>query len=155
MFFIRCYTIVVFGLTKIKNMNREKLVEQLIAIREQEKEIRKQLDAVDYEERFNNAKQYEGRYFKEVNDHHKESVRCLFVYATDIENCNPMALCVSYWVGNETSYFEIEYYGHFHPKKWDDDIDKWIEISKEEYQQHYEEAQRRISFAVSTKNNVV
>ena len=33
-------------------MSREKLVEQLIAIRLQEKEIRKQLDLVDYEEKF-------------------------------------------------------------------------------------------------------
>jgi len=139
----------------MKPLNREKLVKQLIAIREQEKEIRKQLDAVDYEERFNDAKQYEGRYFKEVNDYHKERVRCLFVYSTDKERCEPMALCVGYWIGNETSYFEIEYYGHFYPKKWDDDIDKWVEIRKEEYQQHYEEVQKRIFSAVSTKNNIV
>ena len=53
-------------------MSREKLVEQLIAIRLQEKEIRKQLDLVDYEEKFNDAKQYEGKYFKESNEHHEE-----------------------------------------------------------------------------------
>ncbi len=137
----------------IKIMDKEKLVQQLIAIREQEKELRKQLDAVDYDERFKDAKQYEGRYFKEVNDHHKESVRCLFIYDTDKESCRPMALCVSYWIGNETAYFEIGYYGHFHPKQWEDDVDKWVEVSKEEFEHHYEEVQKRISFSVSTKNN--
>jgi hypothetical protein len=135
-------------------MSREKLVEQLKAIREQEKEIRKQLDAVDYEEKFNDAKQYEGRYFKEANDHHKGSIRCLFVYATEKTNCTPMSLCVSYWEENETSYFDIEYYGHFHPRNWDGDVDKWVEIDKDEYLRHYNEVQKRISMAVASSSCV-
>lgn len=61
-----------------------------------------------------------------------------------------MSLSISYWKDNETAYYTIEYYNHFHPKKWDDDIDKWIEITKEEYQLHYDEVQKRISFALST-----
>ena len=101
-------------------MSREKLVEQLIAIRSQEKEIRKQLDLVDYEEKFNDAKQYEGKYFKESNEHHEECVRCVFVYSVDKTNCTPVSLCVNYWIGQET-HFEIEYYGHFHPRNWDEE----------------------------------
>lgn len=128
-------------------MIREKLVEQLKAIREQEKEIRKQLDEVDYEEKLNDAQQYEGRYFKEAKDHHKGSIRCLFVYATEKTNCTPMSLCVSYWEESETSYFDIEYYGHFN---WGGDDDKWVEIDKDEYLRHYNEVQKRISMAVAS-----
>lgn len=131
-------------------MNREKLVEKLINIKKQAEKIRKQLDNIDYEERFNIAKQYEGRYFKEVDNYHNGYIRCLFVYSTDKEQCNPMSLSISYWKDNETAYYTIEYYNHFHPKKWDDDIDKWIEITKEEYQLHYDEVQKRISFVLST-----
>jgi hypothetical protein len=128
-------------------MSRAKLVEQLTALKEQEKEIRKQLDLVDYEEKFNDAKQYEGRYFKEANEHHEGCVRCVFVYAVDKTNCTPMSLCVNYWIGQET-HFEIEYYGHFHPRNWDEE-DKWVEIDRNEFLQHFNEAQRLISLAVT------
>jgi hypothetical protein len=128
-------------------MSREKLVEQLIAIRAEEKEIRKQLDLVDYEEKFNDAKQYEGKYFKEVNEHHEGCVRCVFVYAVDKTNCTPVSLYVNYWIGQET-HFEIEYYGLFHPRNLDEE-DKWVEIDRNEFLQHFNEAQRLISLAVS------
>ena len=128
-------------------MSRAKLVEQLTALKEQEKEIRKQLDLVDYEEKFNDAKQYEGRYFKEANEHHEGCVRCVFVYAVDKTNCTPMSLCVNYWIGQET-YFEIEYYGQFHPRNWDEE-DNWVEIDRNEFLQHFNEAQRLISLAVT------
>jgi hypothetical protein len=132
-------------------MNREKLLEQLTSIRKQEEEISKQIDAIDYEERLNDAKQYEGRYFKDVSTNNKEYIRCLFVYGTDEKNCTPNSLCVNYWENNEEYHFKIEDYDYFRPKHFDEDIDKWIEISKEEFQQHYNEVQRRISSVVSKK----
>lgn len=135
-------------------MDRKELVEKLNAIREEEKQIREQIDIIDYQNKFNDAKQYEGKYFKEVNPYHNNNVRCLFIYGTDKDRCEPMALSISYWIDNETSYFDIQYYPHFHPKKWnDDDDDKWIEISEDEYIQHYNEVQKRIVFAVSAKTN--
>jgi len=67
-----------------------------------------------------------------------------------------MMLRLGYWEGNETSHFDIEYYGYFNPKKWDDDIEEeWFEITKDEYMQHYAEVQKRISLAVSAKNNMI
>jgi len=84
------------------------------------------------------------------------SVTKLFVYSTDEERCEPMMLRLGYWEGNETSHFDIEYYGYFNPKKWDDDIEEeWFEITKDEYMQHYAEVQKRISLAVSAKNNMI
>ena len=76
-------------------------------------------------------------------------VRCVFVYAVDKTNCTPVSLCVNYWIGQET-HFEIEYYGHFHPRNWDEE-DKWVEIDRNEFLQHFNEAQRLISLAVSLK----
>lgn len=131
-------------------MSREKLVEELIALQEQEKEIRKQLDALDYEERFNDAKQYEGRYFREVN-RSKEYIRCVHVYGTCKERCEPLSLLVSYWNEEGINSYQIESYNHFYPKKWGDETDVWEEITEEEYHQHYEEVQKRITLAVSIK----
>ena len=132
-------------------MERKKLVEQLMQLQEQEKQIREQLNSMDYDQRFADAKQYEGRYFKENEEYHKECIRCLYVYSTDKVNCTPMSLCISYWLDNEDSYFTIDFYSLFYPKKWvDDDGDKWIEISKEEYMEHYEQVQRRIVKAIKT-----
>ena len=130
---------------------REKLKEKLTAIKKQEEEVRKQIEELDYNEKLKDASQYEGKYFKEVDKHNKENkyVRCLFIYSTDKERCEPMSLLIGYWKDNDKSYFNIEYYGHFHPGKWDDDDrEKWIEISKEEYTQHYNEVQKRISLCI-------
>jgi len=128
-------------------MNREELVKKLIDIEYQSKEIRKQLDHFDYLEKYNNAKVYEGKYFKEVNESHPSSIRTIFVYGID-KDCNPMSLCVSYFIG-ETTHFEIEYYGHFHPKKWNDSED-WIEITEEEWRGHYNEVQKIINSVLTT-----
>jgi hypothetical protein len=128
-------------------MNREELVKKLIDIEDQSKEIRKQLDHFDYLEKYNNAKVYEGKYFKEVNESHPSSIRTIFVYGID-KDCNPMSLCVSYFIGEKT-HFEIEYYGHFHPKKWNDSED-WIEITEEEWRGHYNEVQKIINSVLTT-----
>ena len=100
-----------------------------------------------YLEKYNNAKVYEGKYFKEVNESHPSSIRTIFVYGID-KDCNPMSLCVSYFIGEKT-HFEIEYYGHFHPKKWNDSED-WIEITEEEWRGHYNEVQKIINSVLTT-----
>lgn len=135
----------------MKNLKRDKLVLKILSLRKKEEEIRKQLDEIDYKEKFNDANQYEGKYFKEKTKYHDENVRCLFVYSINNETCEPMALCINYWVNNKTSYFGIDYHGHFHPKKWVDDEEKWEEISKDEYMKHYDEVQLRISLALNKK----
>ena len=96
------------------------------------------------------AKQYEGKYFKEIDDTYTEHIKCLFVYSTDKENCNPMALSIYYWENNNTSHFGIAYEYQFNPKKWGDG-DKWKEISYEEYIQHYNEVQSRIQTTTPIK----
>ncbi len=120
-------------------MNRDKLIEELMLIREQENKIKNQLNILDYEERLKNAKLYEGRYFKEI-DNTSEYVRCLFVYSVDVVSCQFMSICINYYTNIETTYFGIEYYNHFNPSDTD-----WVEIPKEEFLEHYNEVQRRIS----------
>ena len=132
-------------------MDREELVDKLNAIRKQENEIRKQLNELDYEKNLNNLRKYEGKYYKEL-DNYESSVSCLFVYGID-ENCRLMALNISYWKDNEKSFFEISYYSHFNIE--DDEVKcRWIEITKEEYMEHYQEVVKRISFALSVKTDL-
>ena len=128
---------------------RDDLVSKLIDLREQEKTLRKQLDDLDYEDRFDRAKKYEGRYFIENNERTPGYIRCVFVHNTNSESCNPMCILVSYWEPNMDEYFEIESYHHFYPEKWEEE--KWNEIEKEEFLNHYNEVQRRIELAVSRK----
>jgi hypothetical protein len=129
---------------------RDDLVSKLIDVREQEKTLRKQLDDLDQEDRFARAKKYEGRYFLEKDEITPEYIRCVFVHNTNTESCNPMCILVSYWGPNMEEHFEIESYHHFYPEKWEEE-EKWNEIGKEEFLKHYNEVQRRIELAVSTK----
>lgn len=131
-------------------MNRDEIIEELDKIGKQEKELRGKLKTIDYERNLSNAKQYEGKYFKQADSYHEEHVRCLFVYGIDKENCNPECLSLSYWK-DKYSWFEIEYYHSFNPNRWDEDNTEWCEITKQEYDHHYEEVQKRISMAKTGK----
>lgn len=122
---------------------RQELVNQLTLINAQADSIRKQIDAIDHTERLAQAKQYEGKYYQQIDKHHPENIDCLFVYGTDVEKCEPKAIVVRYWTGKEDSYFSLEFSSLFHPKRYDEE-DKYIEITKEEFLKHYYAVQERI-----------
>jgi hypothetical protein len=128
---------------------RDDLVSKLIDLRNQEKAIRKELDSLDYDEKFSIAKKYEGKYFRDYDKRNKEYIRCIFVHDTNKESCDPMCILVTYYENVMDQYFQIESYSHFNPEKWEEHGDKWIEIKEEEYLKHYEEVQRRISLFVN------
>lgn len=130
---------------------RKELVAQLISLREAESEVRKKLEGLDYEQRFADAKQYCGKYYSEINSHHKKCVRCLFVYGIDKVNCTPESICINYWE-NQDTFFGIEHYSQLNPKKWDEDEDAWKEITKEEFDHHYSEVMKRVELAINSKN---
>jgi hypothetical protein len=56
-----------------------------------------------------------------------------------------MSLLINYWQDKEDSWFGLEYHSHFNPKRWAEDAEKWDEITKEEFLEHYEKVQRRIA----------
>lgn len=125
---------------------REEIVKRLEVIQEQESIVRDELKKHDHAERFAQANVYVGRYFKEPNIHHENCVRCIFAYGIYEASCEIRALCVSYWK-DQDHWFHIEYYNHFNPKQWDEE-EKWIEITKEEYMEHYAQAQKRVGLII-------
>lgn len=129
---------------KLEDMNREELVGKLIEIRNQEKEIRKELDKLDYEKRFEDSKKYLGKCYIEKTEIKSDYVRCIYVYSIDKDSCDTKSLCVHYYGDLNDSYFGIEYDSHFNPKKWGEE-DKWIEITKDDFMEHYNVIQSRIS----------
>ncbi len=131
-------------------MERKKLVDELQKLQAKEKEVQKQIDALDYEERFAEAKQYEGKYFMEIDPRNKGWIRCIFVYGIHETDCQPLAIGISYWQDRDT-HFKIEYESHFNPKKWGEE-DMWQEISKIEFDHHYSKALRRVEDAIAQKS---
>ncbi len=131
-------------------MERNTLIERLILLQEQESQVRKQLNALDYEDKIKHEKQYEGKYFKEVYQNDSEYVRCLFVHSTDINSCEPKSISV-YYYRDHNDHFQIEFYSLFDPKKYGEE-EKWIEIKKEEFDKHYWEVMKRINLAISDKS---
>lgn len=123
-------------------MERQKLVEELQALNKKKTEIHNQLDIIDYEKNLNAAKQYLGKCYLEA--YNGDCIRCLFVYGIDEKNCNILSLLVTYYP-IESQWFEIECYTLFNPNRYDEDGSKWNEITKDEFDQHYQEVQKRIT----------
>ena len=130
-------------------MNREDLIKQLNELKAKERSIRKDIEDLDYEERFEDAKTYEGRSFKEVDTLSRGNVTCIYVYDTCKVNCVPIAVRISYW--EETcDHFSIEYYGSFYPSKYGDS-EEWEEVDKKEFDIHYAKVQELVSKSVRNK----
>jgi hypothetical protein len=65
-------------------------------------------------------------------------------YGIDEKNCDILSLLVTYYP-IESQWFEIECYTLFNPNRYDEDGSKWNEITKDEFDQHYQEVQKRIT----------
>ncbi len=126
---------------------REEIVSRLRANQNQQQEIRKELDAIDYEERFAEANQYVGKFFREIYKTNDEYFRCFYVYDIDKVECRTKTLEISYYA-NQDEFYSIEYYNHFHPKNHDEE-DKYEVITEEEFKKHYNEILRRINTIMS------
>lgn len=135
-------------LIKYKMDKREEIVSRLNAIQEQEDVIRKELNAYDYENRFAKAGAYKGKYYQEKNKHHPNYIRCVFAYDVDEKSCELKSIEVSYWK-DQQDWYKLEFNNHFNPSQWAEDNEKWIEISKEEYLEHYAEVQKRIGTVIN------
>ena len=119
---------------------------KLLLVMEEEKQLRKQLDALDYYERLAAAAEYVGKYFMEANRFPDENIRCVYVYGTDPRSCETKSIQISYWK-DQNDYFEIQYSSLFDPKKWEEE-DKWEMITKSEFECHYYEVMKRINSAI-------
>jgi len=123
-------------------MNREQLVDQLNNLSKQQKEIRDQIDKLDYDERLSQASQFLDKYFIEV-DKNSDQVRCAYVYYVNLEDCQNQYLLITYYKDSET-FFSIEWINNFTLLNYKDEI-SWSEISKEEFLIHYNNVQNKIN----------
>ncbi len=132
----------------MESTKREEIVKRLNAIQKQENAVRKELESLDHKERLADATQYYGKYYKEnvVSKHNKKYFRCVFVYAVDKKACQPIAMEISYW-SDKDDWFSIQNYHHFRVRDYDDTEDKWVEITKTEFDKHYTEVRSRINKA--------
>ena len=128
---------------------REELVEQLTSIQKKEKEVRKKINSIDYENKLKEAEKNVGKYFIELTGS-DGYFRCAYVYGVDKVDCSPLVLDVHYWKDQEKGWFAIEFSSHFSVRNYDDSEDSWVEIDKETFSEHYEEVQRRISLAFNS-----
>lgn len=128
---------------------REELAKQLRDLNIKSLEIRKEINALDFEQKIKESEVYLNKYFLEickgVNDKY---IHIVFVYGID-ENCEPKSIRCSYLVDN-VDFFQLENSTTFNPKKWDDE-DNFIEISKEEFYKHYEIIKEKINSNLQNK----
>ncbi len=129
--------------------DRQTLVDALSKKLEEEKEIRKELNALDYQLRLNEANELKGKFFKQIEVLYEELVQCFFVYSVNKESCAPESISVRY-VTNQRGTCSIEHTSSFYPKKWGDEKD-YIEITKQEFDNVYSEALKLIGLSYSCK----
>ncbi len=130
---------------------RQEILDRLNALRDQAKEVKKELDDLDYTDRLANAIVYRGKYYKEIQKYHDEYFRGVYVYNIDLETCECKGMEISYW-SNKDDWFSIQNEHDFKVRGYDDDEDTWIEITKEEFDNHYSQVHSRINKAYMTND---
>lgn len=134
-------------------LTRGELQSKLQALDEERGKIYNELDLLSYKSRLEDASKYLGKYYMEVDKYSSKSVKCIYVYSIDNENCNPISLEVGYWNDESISHVEIKSHTSFFPSKSKefDGEDTWNETTKKEFMKHYDLVQKEISKSVNLK----
>lgn len=126
---------------------RQKLVEQSLALQAQEREISKQIAAIDHNEKMAKAQQYLGKCFRRNSDYGGDNIYMESIYVYDVnESCQLESLVCGYWINNNVG-FECDYYGQFDPEGYDDDRD-YTPITRDEFDEHYAQVMKRIKLVM-------
>lgn len=128
-------------------LRREDIVKELNVFQKKVSELRNRLDEFDKEERLKKANSYLGKYYIASEDALTGYIRCLYVYSIS-EECIPNSVIVTYF-NDSDAHFSIEFYSHFNPGYYDDE-DNWSEISKQEFENHYERVQELIKNSINS-----
>ena len=131
---------------------RDELIEKIRDLKNQEAIIREQIDQLDYNDRFNSANKYVGKYYKDVSSPSKDNPPIIqyFVYGINKESCELNTLLVHDFSGGNGTHFEIGYHSYFNPEKWDEET-RYEEITKEEFEKNYLQTLQFIINAVKTE----
>jgi len=129
----------------INKMKRQDIVKELNIAQEKARELRNQLEEFDREERLKKANSYLGKCYI-ASDEMSDYIRCLYVYNVN-EQCIPDTVYVSYFKDSNV-HFQIESYGSF--PGYDEDDNKWVEISKQEFENHYNHVQTLVKNTINS-----
>jgi len=131
--------------------NREKIVKEIDFLRNEIKEKREILDKIDYDNKFNKAKEFVGKCFiQEEEADNSNYIRCYFIYGVTENNCTSKTLEVSYF-NDCDSHFEISDTQSFYPNEKEDSFYVYKEITKEEFDLHYNKVKELIENSLTSK----
>lgn len=125
---------------------RQGLVNQLQSLQKKESLIRKEIEKIDYSERFSKSKQYVGKCYS-LSDEHIHSV---FIYGIDKKTCDLMSLVIHDFSNGEGTHFAIEQSTLHHPLERHTSY-KYKEISKKKFDEQFKTIQEQIQKAYETK----
>jgi hypothetical protein len=115
---------------------REQIVEEISYLKEQLEKKYQKLNEFDFESKFNNAKQFLGKCYIEIDINNSDYIRCFYVYEVDEINATLNSLEIWYFKSTN-QHFQITHSNHFHPIN-DRDYSEYKEITKEEFDAHFE-----------------
>lgn len=130
--------------------NREKIVEEIDFLRNEIKQKRQILEEIDYDNKFNRAKELVGKFFIKEEPDYSNYIRCYFIYGVTENNCTPKTLEVSYF-NDCDSHFEISDTQSFNPNEKEDSSYVYKEIKKEEFDFHYNKVKELIENSLTSK----
>jgi hypothetical protein len=128
-------------------MTRQEIIDRTVTLRRELKDLRGKLEQVDYDERYAEASKFINRSFIEVDSRSNGRICCVYVFGIEPVNCTTKAIQVSYYPENDM-HFSIEYDYHFNPESIESSR-KFTEISREEFQLHYDQVQLIIAKVLS------
>lgn len=126
---------------------REYIVNNILELRKQIRELNSKLEKLDYDTNLAESKKYEGKYYIEVqNEHHNEWKRIIYVWSIDEKSSGLNTIGFNYHKGQD-DYFGIEDKALFSPVPDPDDTfaRQYKEITEEEFVRHYKEVLKRIN----------
>lgn len=122
-------------------LSREQLSNQLKALHEQSNVIRKEIDAIDHEEKISTLSKYVGKCYSLSLG--KDHIHCIFIYGINEKTYNLKTLVVYDFSGGEGRLFGINQEEHYNPEKTDDY--NYQEITKEKFEEHLTMIQNEIN----------
>lgn len=128
--------------TKIMNESREEISKKYLQAQKVANELRKQLDEIDSQDRYDTIKTFVGKAYAYI-EQYKEGkyVDCFYVSGIS-KDYQLESLRVTYWSETYDS-FSIESYRYFKP--WNKDKEEYVEITKEQFIEHFERVQNKVT----------
>ena len=111
-------------------------------MRNQEIEVSKQIEALDYEEKLKKTSEYIGRCFIEKSELDDDIVDCFYCFKVRGAGRELESVNVLYYIDadDKNSFVDVKLSQSFNPVRHSEDVADYIEITKEEFDAYYNNA---------------